>query len=196
MNKTEIPPLNGFAAEVHQNAIDHGWWDNPPDDETIFALMHSELSEALEEHRDKKPILYYTCPHHDTRGGCPDKNDACQYGANDGCTKRKPCGVGIELADCALRILDYCGRHKIDIDSLIGTGWRGGELPLPTLIMKWHWLLSTAWGDTAKRGHCLAEYIHHAAFWFDCQGEDLNNLMRLKHDYNKTRPHKHGGKRY
>ena len=42
--------------EVHQNAVDHGWWDgdNHNFGEKI-ALVHSELSEALQGARHNNP---------------------------------------------------------------------------------------------------------------------------------------------
>ena len=39
--------MNKFAAEVHQNAVEHGWWDEERSFGEIIALCHSELSEAL-----------------------------------------------------------------------------------------------------------------------------------------------------
>lgn len=33
---------------VHQNAVNHGWWDDPREDGTVLALVHAEVSECLE----------------------------------------------------------------------------------------------------------------------------------------------------
>jgi NTP pyrophosphatase (non-canonical NTP hydrolase) len=119
--------LNKLRDEIHQNAIDHGWWEEERSFGDIIALCHSELSEALEEYRNsndrvrKNPIYYsgggYIC----------DQPSACS---------KKPEGIAIELADCIIRILDYCGKEGIDIEEAIS----------------------------------------------------------IKHEYNKTRPYKHGGK--
>ena len=106
--------LNQLRDEIHQNAIEHGWWDEERSFGDIIALCHSELSEALEEHREghEPTEIYYS-------------------------NVEKPEGIPIELADCIIRILDYCGKVGINIEEAIS----------------------------------------------------------FKHEYNKTRPYRHGGKK-
>jgi len=46
------PSLNLLQQECHQCAVDNGWWDEGRELGTQIALMHSELSEALEAARE------------------------------------------------------------------------------------------------------------------------------------------------
>lgn len=87
--------MNNYIKEAHQNAVEHGWWEKPKAFGEQIALMHSELSEALEEHRDGKSFtdVYY-------------KGD-------------KPSGIPIELADVVIRIFDTCGYYGIDLEAAI-----------------------------------------------------------------------------
>ena len=107
--------LAEIIEQAHQTAKDKGWWDEPHrDDLALIALMHSELSEAVEcVRRDEKHLWI-----DESKGG-------------------KPEGVAAEFADVILRIADCC------------------------------------------------------AFY----GIPLETALKLKLEYNKTRPHRHGGKK-
>lgn len=88
--------INEVAKQIHENAVDHGWWDEERGFPEVLALIHSEVSEALEEYRN---------------GRLPTE----VYAGNNG----KPEGIPIELADVIIRVLDYCGYAEIDIDTAI-----------------------------------------------------------------------------
>lgn len=119
--------INAFAKEVNNNAKKHGWWDKKRSFSEVVALCHCELSEAIEEDREGKPDAYFI--HADT--GKEETNLNLWTG-------EKLEGRAVELADCIIRILDWCGKNNIDIEKII----------------------------------------------------------TLKHNFNITRPYKHGGKKY
>lgn len=71
--------LNLFGESVHQMAKEKGWWDGERNDGELIALMHSELSEALEF----------------LRHGNPASDHIPNFS-----------GAEEEMADCIIRILD------------------------------------------------------------------------------------------
>lgn len=105
--------INDYCDDAYSNAALKGWHEKERSVGDLIALMHSELSEALEEYRN---------------GHAPS-----EIYFSDGA---KPEGIPVELADCVIRIFDFCGKYAID----------------------------------------------------------LQQAIDMKMEYNKTRPHRHGGK--
>lgn len=85
--------INEIAKLIHENAINHGWWEVKRKFAEIAALIHTEISEAVEADRIKAPLVYY-------------KNG-------------KPEGVAVELIDCVIRIFDYLEHEGVDIEEVI-----------------------------------------------------------------------------
>lgn len=195
LNKT----INEWRDVVHANAVDKGWWPDERTLDEVICLIISELSEALEEYRNGKPYIYYLCQHHDTRAGCPDKYDGCQHGKNEGCALRKPEGIAVEMADVLIRILDYAGHKGIDMTRAttdIATVYH--KEPITRVMMNVTYFLSNYWildDDFTGNEFNLCKAAAYIIKWFERQRIDVWEIVFIKHEYNKTRPFRHGGKR-
>ena len=209
--------IRRLAKEIHQNAVDHGWWDGERKTEEILALIHSEWSEALEEYRDHRPMVYGNCgaPDYAIRSGCKaymDTKRMCDASVNHACAYRleKPEGIAVELIDGCIRILDFIVRKDeafldaVDFEEILFV------LPLenvkdrmlPEIIAALHWYVSEAYiqvlpvmTDMRVVFEYLLEAMGVAFSWISAEGHDPLEIMKLKHAYNKTRPYKHGGKK-
>lgn len=91
--------LNDLCKQAHENSLKKGWWETERSFLEVLALIHSEVSEALEEYRKGKGItdIYV-----------------------DSSNPNKPEGIPIELADVLIRIFDFCGRTGINLDYAVG----------------------------------------------------------------------------
>ena len=92
-NKT----INDWVTEIHEYSKLKGWWDNFRPDSEIFALIVSELGEAIEASRD----------------GIDDM----MFEASTG----KPVGVSTELIDALIRIMDFFGYKGWDMEKILET---------------------------------------------------------------------------
>lgn len=55
LEKEFISSFKDIATDIHVTAVIKGWWENERNDGEMIALMHSELSEALEAIRHGNP---------------------------------------------------------------------------------------------------------------------------------------------
>jgi hypothetical protein len=160
--------LNDLRDEARNTAVEHGFKDATPLEE--IALMHTELSEAIEDirrgmqlnefeyaHKGKVDDIYESGPLREAVSGAVDRlektlielSDLTITGRHDlranekfgqagrdlaairalAETKRrldnemlnqaKPIGVPSEMADVIIRVLDFCGKHDIDIERAV-----------------------------------------------------------------------------
>jgi len=77
--------INDLVKKCNHIAKSKGWWEDERNDGELIALMHSELSEALEAMRN--------------------------HGKKE--------ELAEELADCCIRIFDYCGARNIDLEKAL-----------------------------------------------------------------------------
>lgn len=199
--------MNKFAAEVHQNAVEHGWWDEERSFGEIIALCHSELSEALEEYRAKRPMVYFVVEMDDGKGGTylAIREDII---SEEDFAGEKPEGIAVELADCIIRILDWYGKEGLDTDALLLEACIITMCDLPTpvygsfgdFIALLHNLLSMAYAcwcnasGTSASALRLAKCIREIMAWAKENSVDMEMVLDIKHGYNKGRPYRHGGK--
>ena len=79
----------------HAIAVDRGWWDDGDEIPGRIALIHSEVSEALEEWRDNHPM-----------------SEIRWEGT-------KPLGFPVELADVLIRVTDLAEAVGIDLNEAL-----------------------------------------------------------------------------
>ena len=88
--------IKKLIRESYETAKLKGWWDDERDVPHCLALIHSEVSEALEAYRKHELESWYE----------KDRN-------------YKPEGISFELADTIIRICDLAGHLEIDLEKAI-----------------------------------------------------------------------------
>jgi NTP pyrophosphatase (non-canonical NTP hydrolase) len=228
MNESQVigtrPDWNQLAEEMHQNAVDHGWYEPAPSMTSVLTNIHGELSEAWEAYRDHRPMIYSGCAiglacsdATFSELACPectidaaDASDSCKHATG------KPEGIAIELADVVIRMLDICGHEQLDIatameqtpalmNSYARTFLRqeNANKSFADLLAYLHEVVSCAHveyrvtPDKADRNteSYFAECILLISDYIARNSNTtLAECIRLKHAYNRTRPYRHGGK--
>lgn len=161
--------LRDLGIDVHQQAVKSGWYfDRVDDPETrlgMLALIHSELSEALEAIRENQWEDYRL-----------DSNP------------NKPLGLPSEMGDVVIRGLDFCVFFNMKIVEPL-------RRPLSNERMSakqagaWIGSMHVFVTDEDLNGLIQQAYDFSARARFD-----LDNAIREKHQFNSTRSFRHGNK--
>lgn len=170
----DIDKMRELSQKIHSNAIAKGFWEDKREPAEIVALIHSELSEALEEYRE-----------------FPSR--VSQVFNVDG----KPCGFPVELADVIIRILDWVGHDDVPLVKTYCKGEITGHIPYDIGMM--HLRVSHALvgaiaidGNKTVIGYDLSRLIAMIEKLAELQGIPIWEVVEQKHKYNLTRPYKHG----
>ena len=184
--------LAELQREAHAIALSKGWWDTERTFGDLIALVHSELSEALEAYREKH---IWT-----------DWRQLQTY------PNGQPRGVASELADVVIRVADMAEWLKVDLaqareeDEDLGDEKQAylqerlsGNLDS---FGEWIAVIHEDVGDAGyhqrNRGDNLDAHLV-SVIWMVQEmaahyGIDLDAAIEAKMEYNKTRPYRHGGK--
>ena len=179
--------LNKLAAELHDAAVEKGFWAVDDAEEKHVAKMHSELSEAVQEDRCGRPMLYV-----DDIEVMDKITDPAQF---DG---RKPEGVAAELADFVMMVLDWAKARDEMIASpsevfVSGNADDITDALLPHLVNNLHEGIALVHNDWVPCPAVQFAFMtHFVDLWLRARGVDLWQVVSLKMEYNKSRPKLHG----
>lgn len=190
--------LNQLAIECYENSKAHGFWDASSNIGEKITLMHSEVSEAYEEHR---------------AGHAPNEvyfNEARRLYTDDPPVKSdKPEGIPIELADCAIRVLDFTGRFEYNIENAIqhinrqisyfewdekteiGVHFGFMHRELSFVFDAWVSNPDLVTDDIDVLFEHIAQFMICLQDFCDAHDIDLEAAIQMKMEYNKTRPFMH-----
>ena len=178
--------LAELQKEAYAIAKSKGWHDR--DDEVTFgdriALVHSELSEALEAYREHGLEPWGLYPYIDTPYDEPPP---------------KPEGVSYKLADVVIRVADMAEHAGFTLDEE-PPEWTPHFKPetLGDWIALGHWLLSdvldSAYTDDIFVTRMLSATVDWIRRMAARYGIDLDAAIEVKMEYNRTREYRHGGK--
>jgi len=166
--------LDVLADEFYFNAINKGFRGPGIANEAYeqAALIHSELSEALEA----------------IRHGDPPDDKIPEFS-----------GTEAELADTIIRILDYCRSQNFKLQKVFDSPYNPPDFDSSefqsggSVIGRLHTTIATAFQGYHT---AFATALNTIKAFANHKGYRLAEAILAKNAYNSTRPYKHGGKKF
>lgn len=196
-----------LCEDAHINAKNKGFLDKPRSFAGDITLMHSELSEALEEYRNHKGLneTYYEVKKENGGISLTEMVSTLKEGAHG-----KPCGIPTELADVIIRVCQYCGSNDVDLAGameVLAESSRVLEKQLPPytsadfeeFIANSHTDFSQIYmdhleGNTNAVRLGFAVVVKRIMNFCKDKNIDIETAIFKKQVYNESRPHRHGNK--
>lgn len=120
MTEYQFQGFNLARDIVHHTAVEKGWWEAGHEGRSfgeLLALVHSEVSEALEDYRNgHAPAAMYAVCQECGETRTPEDWPVAPFGWLCHGLALKPEGIPSELADIIIRVLDIAGYYDIDIE--------------------------------------------------------------------------------
>lgn len=175
-----LDEIRSLSKDIRGVMVEKGWYETERTREEVGMLIASEVFEAFEDYRDGKMDTYFT--------------DA-----------GKPCGCWSEIADVAIRCLD--AMDGLEEDSALT---RLLLLEIETVRNRFQDTNLIKLMRDAVLMAINMEFQSHSAKWQgvligmvmaldtvlrNFSNTNLRHEIALKMTYNRTRPHRHGGKK-
>lgn len=192
--------IQDYLKQSYENSVSKGWYERPTTSIERFALMLSEISEATEEVRSSKEDFYLV----------DEKPEGQSVELVD---------VLIRIFDYSgyanvnfskfLETQFFVSFNPINTinDLMVEVGQLNNircyeELEYLKSDLEFHISIAISICDAAKsymkktekEFFYLAETVVKIAYFFRKKGWDMTKVLDIKHEYNVSRPHKHGGK--
>lgn len=179
--------FNKLKQEIHQNAIDKGFWSQDLSDEHCLMLVITEVAEMVEADRKGMRVSKEAI------------NIAKKQGFNSMFYKSIYSGtVEDELADIVIRLLDLAGARDIEVKDLIKRHkeeLEGAKERMPPLTYVSFALCQIITSElSTKTSSRINDALSCVSDYSQIEGIDLWYFVEQKMLYNRTRQALHGKK--